>query len=506
VTYVEAPDGRAVFEGDIVIDPKDAPTYEGGPEEKVTVYGIITGNRYRWPDGVVPYEIDAAIPDAQRHAILDAIAHWEANTVIRMPERTAANASQYADYVRFVPVPPEDHCWSSVGRQRGRQLIGLAPRCAAGPIIHEIGQALGLWHEQSREDRDDFVTILWNNIDADNRHNFEQHISDGDDVGAYDYGSIMHYRGEAFSRNGQPTIVPTDPQARIGQRGGLSAGDMATVEIIYGGIAPSWFVSFGGESAWARIGYSSYGVDEVAFGDFDGDGRTDVFRATGSEWRVSWAGRSEWEKIHGSGYPLADLAFGDFDGDGRTDVFRASGSAWYVYWAGRSESQKIHGSNATLSTLGFGDFDGDGRTDVFRASGGGWFVSWAGQSSWEQINGSGVHLADLAFGDFDGDGRTDVFRATGSEWQVSSAGRSAWQKIHGSNATLSTLGFGDFDGDGRTDVFRASGGGWYVSWAGLPSWQRINDSESHLADLAFGDFDGDGRTDVFAQGVSDEMP
>ena len=31
------------------------------------------------------------------------------------------------------------------------------------------------------------------NIEAGKEHNFDQHITDGDDVGPYDFGSIMHY-------------------------------------------------------------------------------------------------------------------------------------------------------------------------------------------------------------------------------------------------------------------------------------------------------------------------
>ncbi len=218
-------DGLAIFEGDIALGTVDQFELQlAEARQQAVVAGDvaaavgISGGRFRWPDAVVPFLIDATLPEPWR--VRDAIAHWEANTLVRFVERTP----DQDDFVRFMDA---GGCWSFVGMQGGGQTISLGPGCS-------VGNALGLWHEQSRADRDMFVAIDFANIQIGQEHNFDQHITDGDDLGDYDYGSIMHYPRTAFSANGRPTIVPVDPTAVIGQRIRLSPGDIAGVHRMYG--------------------------------------------------------------------------------------------------------------------------------------------------------------------------------------------------------------------------------------------------------------------------------
>lgn len=82
-------------------------------------------------------------------------------------------------------------------------------------------------------DRDNYVKILWENIAEDHKYNFNQHLHDGKDFGAYDYSSIMHYGPLAFSKNGEKTIIPLVGEITIGQRNQLSAQDITAVNAMY---------------------------------------------------------------------------------------------------------------------------------------------------------------------------------------------------------------------------------------------------------------------------------
>ncbi len=228
-----AVDDLAVFEGDIILGTVDemerSAALATAVEAGEIAFGVaITGSQYRWPNALMPYEVDPGLPNKGR--VTYAINEWKTKVGVNFVERTAANKSQYLNYVR---VFKGNGCYSSVGMRGGKQDLSLADGCGNGAAIHEFGHAWGAWHEQSREDRNSFVTINWANIKNSKSHNFNQHISDGDDIGSYEYGSIMHYGKYAFSKNGLPTIVPTQAGANIGQRNGLSAGDIAAVRSLY---------------------------------------------------------------------------------------------------------------------------------------------------------------------------------------------------------------------------------------------------------------------------------
>ncbi|GAA3393632.1 M12 family metallopeptidase [Cryptosporangium minutisporangium] len=410
-------DGLAVFEGDIVlgtVEEMAARTafVEGPIADRLAVAGpgvlpavALPAGRSRWPDGVVPYEVDPALPEAQRVAAEDAVVHWNTQTRLTLVPR-----SSETDYLRFVP---GGGCSSPVGRQGGPQHISLGSGCFFGQATHEIGHAVGLWHEQSREDRDSFVRIVWENIDAALRHNFDQHITDGDDVGPYDYGSIMHYPAAAFSVNGEPTIAPVQPEVSIGQRSALSPGDRAGIRAIYPDLEPS------ASNTW--VGAFSGNRSEVLY-----------YLRSRRTWQLGSAvsGSLVWTVVGGS------------------DDFGPPGGGWPIWVVRSGDRDRLLCHSPADGNWWLGSIDGT--------------LTWSlvGNRQYSGLSWTGRFSADsaqvLMHSPADGNWWLGSVDSGALEWSF--AGNTA-----GFTADVSTLHVGDFDGDGRDNLLVEDAGEWWLA-------------------------------------------
>ena len=227
VTY-EVIDGLAIWDGDIIL---------GTPEElspvNVAAHGNTLDNRNKilavsskerlWPGGIIPYVID---PELENPHVPDAIRHWEQNTPIRFVERT-----DQPNWVHFIPA---SYCAAHTGMVGGEQSVFLRESCPPGTVVHEIGHAVGLYHEHQRNDRDRHVWVSRRAL----KIAYEQKGDRALDGGPYDYGSVMHYTWIGTLVTIPPGIVLGEGGPKLGEGSdtGLSAGDIDGVSRLYGTI------------------------------------------------------------------------------------------------------------------------------------------------------------------------------------------------------------------------------------------------------------------------------
>ncbi|XP_074942267.1 meprin A subunit beta [Phalacrocorax aristotelis] len=209
--------GLDLFEGDIKLD-------------EMQERNSIIGDNYRWPH-IIPYVLDDSLEMNAKGLILKAFEQYRLKTCI--------DFKPWEGEKNYIFVFKGSGCWSSVGnQQQGLQQLSIGANCdKIGVIQHEFLHALGFWHEQSRSDRDDYVSIVWDRIKPGKEHNFEKYDDKTSDFlnVPYDYTSVMHYSKNAFRNGTEPTIVTNIPEFMdvIGQRMDFSDYDLQKLNQLY---------------------------------------------------------------------------------------------------------------------------------------------------------------------------------------------------------------------------------------------------------------------------------
>ncbi|KFM56528.1 Astacin-like metalloprotease toxin, partial [Stegodyphus mimosarum] len=156
----------------------------------------IVENSKIWPGGIVPYVKDPGLEATVFDFVLEgAFDEYKKKTCIKFVPRTTEK-----DYIRIFP---GKGCYSHVGKVGNQQLVSLGQGCGyTRTVLHELGHAVGFYHEQNRSDRDDWLIIFWENVKEGMENQFfklEPHQNQL--LTPFDYDSVMLYGSFTFSKD-----------------------------------------------------------------------------------------------------------------------------------------------------------------------------------------------------------------------------------------------------------------------------------------------------------------
>ncbi|XP_054711653.1 astacin-like metalloprotease toxin 5 [Uloborus diversus] len=207
---------EGLFEGDILgVDPYDR--------------NAIPNDNQRWPGGVVPYVIMSDV-EHLRTSIQSAMRHIEQNSCVRFVQR-----SNQQDYIKIFS---HTGCYSHWGRIGGEQLLSLAGGCEPfGTIVHELLHAIGFEHEHNRSDRDDYLTVNWQNIEEKWFYAFRKLAPNENRLlTGFDFSSIMLYGSNSFAKQwGKYSMVGKDGRVlqEVYDKKAMSQSDADRIRKLY---------------------------------------------------------------------------------------------------------------------------------------------------------------------------------------------------------------------------------------------------------------------------------
>lgn len=388
--------GLNVFQGDVILADS---LISSGPG--LSKAASTSRTLQIWPRSTVYYSIDAAVQNQQ--LILNAITHYRNNTNLNFFLRT-----NQPNYIRFQVTSGTSSVTEGHGMKGGEQYIKLSNSSSTGTVIHEIGHALGLFHEQCRTDRGEYIIINWLNIGLNYWNQFQTFLDwgykDGTNIGPFDFESIMLYgcyyysvsEGGIAKDGTKPVMTKKDGSTWSENRNNLSSGDIVALNMLY----PRTHPFPAGDPVTAAIGTEHH----IVFRDGAGAIWDKLYRPG------SWFLQQYNLGLYTSGPPAAsDVAISVYKNEQHYTYRDNSGNIWDMYdAASRWYLQKINQGGKTSGNAAVGNpfvaaTNLDQHHILYRDAAGKIWDSYYGGGTWylQQINMSGgkTPSAPAAVGD-----------------------------------------------------------------------------------------------------------